>query len=158
MLVIGFGVVIMVVGGYFAYFDFLLPIQWRRNNQLQLSRIHETKPSSASLFRHFIEDVEAETGWKVFITSGLRSSEEQAALKRLNAKNASAERSKHVLGLAIDLNLVQRQWFGYQRLTKVCNRGRWKVSGVLRIADRHGLKWGGDFSSYYDPVHFEITK
>ncbi len=150
--------VTLAVGSYWYYLDRVLPEKWNHKNTAELREINKTKSGSAAKFAAFIKDVEAARSWKIYITSGLLSPEEQANLKLQNTQNAAAYRSKHVLGLAIDINLFQRHWFGYRQLMKASERKRWEASGILAIVNKHGLKWGGSFKSYYDPVHFEITK
>lgn len=121
-----------------------------------LSAQHESfmkdlHPSYRNKFRQFIKDVEA-SGWKVIITSGYRSFEKQAQLKKENPKNAAPGRSRHNYGLAIDINAQS----GSKWLRKASSKEAWTKSGIVAIAERHGLKWGGSFAGYWDPVHFEV--
>jgi hypothetical protein len=113
----------------------------------------ETDPQIT--FNNFISAVESETEWNVNITSGKRTPEQQAELKRQNPKNASAYNSKHVYGLAIDINLYSTYTLQYIR--KADTKATWLSTGVPEIAKRFGLKWGGDFKTYHDPVHFEFA-
>jgi hypothetical protein len=125
---------------------------WRR-----LSEIEEVNPGSYRIFSRFIDDIEAETGWNVIIISGLRSRERQKELLRENSKNASIDKSRHVLGRAIDINLYQRNWLWRVWLKKYNSSKDWRNTGVVRISDKYGLLWGGSYRSYHDPVHFEIN-
>ncbi len=115
------------------------------------SFIKDLHPVHQNRFRAFIRDVEA-SGWKVIITSGYRSWQRQAELKRQNSKNASPGRSRHNYGLAIDINAQSGSTF----LRKASSRDAWMKSGIVAIAEKHGLKWGGNFSNYWDPIHFEV--
>ena len=125
---------------------------WRR-----LSEIEEVNPGSYKTFSRFIDDIESETEWNVIIISGLRSREKQKELLRENSKNAAIDKSRHVLGRAIDINLYQKNWLWRVWLKKY-NSGRdWRNTGVIKIADKYGLLWGGSYRSYHDPVHFEIN-
>jgi hypothetical protein len=128
----------------------------RRENRSELAEIAKVEPQSAIIFQNFIAEIESKTPWKVSINSGLRSEEEQAELKKKNPKNASSERSKHVKGKAMDINLYQKQWLGREWLRKSDTKSRWQKTGIVQLAKQYGLKWGGDFKTYHDPVHFEV--
>ena len=125
---------------------------WRR-----LSEIEEVDPGSYRIFSKFIDDIEDETDWNVLIISGLRSREKQKELLRENSKNAAIDKSRHVLGRAIDINLYQRNWLWRIWLKKYNSSRDWRNTGVVRISEKHGLLWGGSYRSYHDPVHFEIN-
>ena len=124
---------------------------WRR-----LSEIENVSENSYRVFSKFIDDIEAETEWNVVIISGLRSKERQKELLRENSKNASAEKSRHVLGRDIDINLYRKKWLWRVWLKKYNAKKDWRSTGVVKISDRYGLLWGGTYHSYHDPVHFEI--
>ena len=124
---------------------------WRR-----LSEIENVNENSYRVFNRFIDDIEAETEWTVLIISGLRSKEKQKELLRENSRNASAEKSRHVLGRAIDINLYRKNWLWRVWLKKYNAKKEWRNTGVVKISDRYGLLWGGSYRSYHDPVHFEI--
>ena len=125
---------------------------WRR-----LSEIEEVNPGSYKTFSRFIDDIESETSWSVVIISGLRSREKQKELLRENSKNAAIDKSRHVLGRAIDINLYQRNWLWRVWLKKYNSSRDWRNTGVVKISDKYGLLWGGSYRSYHDPVHFEIN-
>lgn len=115
------------------------------------SFIKDLHPSYQARFRQFIKAVE-DSGWKVIITSGYRSFAKQAELKRQNPKNAAPGRSRHNYGIAIDINAQS----GSKWLRKASSRQAWLDSGIPQIAEKMGMKWGGNFNNYWDPVHFEI--
>ena len=125
---------------------------WRR-----LSEIEEVNPGSYRIFSRFIDDIESETGWSVVIISGLRSREKQKELLRENSKNAAIDKSRHVLGRAIDINLYQKNWLWRVWLKKYNSGKDWRNSGVVKISEKYGLLWGGSYHNYHDPVHFEIN-
>ena len=114
----------------------------------------ELKPNASQKLTSFIEKMESKSTWKVEIISGLRSKERQAELKNENPKNASADNSKHVKGLAIDINLYKP--FNLYRLQKNSPKEEWLSTGIKEIAAEHGLEWGGDYKTYHDPVHLEL--
>jgi D-alanyl-D-alanine carboxypeptidase/Family of unknown function (DUF5715) len=150
------------VGSILALFALVLLADWlwewntRRENRRELEYIATVAPQSALIFQQFITEIETKTGWKIVINSGLRSEEEQEALKKQNSKNAAAERSKHVKGKAIDINLYKKRGLGREWLLKSDSKSAWQKTGAPEIAKQFGLKWGGDFKTYHDPVHFEM--
>jgi len=124
---------------------------WRRLGEIE--RVSET---SYQTFSKFIDDIESKTEWNVEIISGLRSRERQKELLRENSKNASVDKSRHVLGRAIDINLYRKNWLWRVWLKKYNSKRDWKNTGVVRISEKYGLLWGGSYHNYHDPVHFEI--
>ena len=124
---------------------------WRR-----LSEIEDVSVNNYQTFSRFIDEIESETEWNVKIISGLRSKEKQKELLRENAKNASADKSRHVLGRAIDINLYKKNWLWRIWLKKFNSTKDWRSTGVVKISEKYGLLWGGSYRNYHDPVHFEI--
>ncbi|HEY5510955.1 MAG TPA: M15 family metallopeptidase [Prolixibacteraceae bacterium] len=124
---------------------------WRR-----LSEVENVSENSYRIFSRFIDDIEAQTEWNVVIISGLRSREKQKELLRENSRNASVDKSRHVLGRAIDINLYRKNWLWRVWLKKYNAKKDWRNTGVIKISDKYGLLWGGTYHSYHDPVHFEI--
>jgi hypothetical protein len=125
-------------------------------NWKRLSEIEEVDVNSYRTFSRFIDEIESRTGWSVVIISGLRSREKQRELLRENSKNAAIDKSRHVMGRAIDINLYQKNWLWRVWLKKYNSSRDWRNTGVVRISDKYGLLWGGNYRSYHDPVHFEI--
>jgi hypothetical protein len=37
------------------------------------------------------------------------------------------------------------------------NKRLWEATNIVKYAKEIGLQWGGEFRSYYDPVHFQLT-
>lgn len=134
----------------------LLPYFVEKRNKSLLTRLKDVELRNYLVFNAFIHDIEKETDWQILITSGYRTVEEQEILKKRDDRNARAGQSKHNFGKAIDINLYQSTWITGKWLLKSSSKKHWEDSGVLKIAKRYNLKWGGDFKSYYDPVHFEI--
>jgi hypothetical protein len=116
----------------------------------QESFIRDLHPKYQGVFRRFIADVEA-TGWSVIITSGYRSFARQAELRAQDSRNGQPGLSLHNYGLAIDINAQK----GTTWLRKRSSKAAWEASGIVKIAERYGLRWGGNFSGYHDPVHFD---
>jgi hypothetical protein len=149
-------VIIIVSIGYFC-FTIVYDLRVRINNHSVINSIAEVNSDCASRFDRFIADIEKETSWKVEVISGLRSREAQIQLKRDNPRNASVNKSRHVLGRAIDLNLYKRVGFQFVILKKANSKASWLATGVPEIAKRYGLLWGGTYKNYHDPVHFEVN-
>jgi peptidoglycan LD-endopeptidase CwlK len=124
-------------------------IDWNNGDMLS-----ELKPAATEKLTSFIEKIEANTTWKVEIISGLRTRERQIELKNENVKNASPDNSKHVKGLAIDINLYKP--FKFEKLKKSSHKQDWLSTGIREIAAELGLEWGGDYKTYHDPVHLEL--
>jgi LAS superfamily LD-carboxypeptidase LdcB len=127
-----------------------------RHNEAVLSRIKIRDAQSYTRFSAFADAVESETDWHIVITSGYRTEEEQAILNENDARNADAGQSKHNFGKAIDLNFYKNKGLTGVWLMKNSSKKRWEDSGILKIAKKYRLKWGGNFRNYYDPVHFEV--
>lgn len=84
-------------------------------------------------------------GYPVIITSSRRSLAEQRAL--LAQGRTKTLKSKHLDGLAFDID-----WYRTSR--DDVPTAFWDLIGPW--AERElGLRWGGRFSSIYDPGHFE---
>lgn len=116
-------------------------------NEGYLNRLNA---SSASAFRKFIKDIETQLGYKVKITDGFRTYEQQQYYKKLDARNASPGHSSHEFGNALDLILTKNG----KTINKSTAPAIWNATGVPQLAKKHGLNWGGNFPNYYDPVHF----
>lgn len=147
--------IILVVG--YVCFTIVYDLRIRYNNLTVLNNIEEVNEECAARFNHFIAEIEKETSWKVEVISGLRSKEAQIQLKRDNPRNAAVNKSRHVLGRAIDLILYKREGFRMIQLRKGSSKSSWLASRVPEIGKRYGLLWGGTYRTYHDPVHFEVN-
>ena len=134
-----------------------------------LDKLH---PNVRKKFKDFFKMVEQETNFKLVLTSGLRSNQEQAIL---NATSQGASTSLHNFGVAIDVNGLSKQSSianlrkfpaGYNQDTissapldvKKKHLALWTNSNIVKIAKDLGLGWGGDFKTNHDPVHFYDAK
>lgn len=122
-----------------------------KNNAQYLA---EFPAESANKFVAFINEVESRTSYKVLITDGVRTYAQQAELHKKNPSNAKPGTSKHEKKNAIDLNLTKGGVITHRKAT---SKAEWEKTGVPAIAREMGFRWGGDFKSYHDPVHFEIS-
>lgn len=114
-----------------------------------LKKLH---PKAQPIFRAFLHDVE-KMGYKVKVTSGYRTFQEQIALKKENASNATAGMSHHNYGTGIDINVV----YGNNWFRKSSTKADWEKTGIPQYAKKkYNLRWGADFKGYHDPVHFDL--
>jgi hypothetical protein len=122
----------------------------------QEAYLKELHPKYSNVFRKFIAEVEKTTPYKVLITSGFRTFPEQIELHKENSQNASAGKSMHNYGTAVDLNLISKK--DGSSIRKADSTATWEKTGIVKIAKKYGLKWGGggNFGDYADNVHFEI--
>ncbi len=122
-----------------------------KNNPSQLKALSELHPAIRNTFSEFINDIENNLGYHVIITDGYRSIEDSKKLKDSNNKNAIPGFSFHNYGMAIDINLQSQDLL----IKKATPKAAWLKSGVVDIAKKYNLRWGGNFSNYYDPIHFD---
>src|ERR1035437_4521792 len=125
-------------------------------NKSELNDIASVDKRSSDIFKKFVNEIESKTDWEVSIISGLRSKSDQIKLKRENPRNAAVDKSRHVLGRAIDINLYKRVGLRRIWLKKANSKVEWRRTGVPAIAAKYLLLWGGSYHNYHDPVHFEI--
>jgi hypothetical protein len=126
-----------------------------KNNKLDSAQqkfINELHYKLRITFTKLILDIQDKTGWKVIITSGYRSFQEQVRLQLIDDRNADPGHSHHNYGLGIDINLQKDD----KLLRKSSSKSEWEASGAISIAKGLGFTWGGDFVNYYDPVHFDL--
>jgi hypothetical protein len=120
------------------------------NNLIKLKSVH---PEARKRFQSLIDYANL-MGYSVVITSGFRTFEESKKLHAENAKNALL--SFHNMGCAIDINLISDHTG--KKLMKSSTTDEWNYTGVPQFAKSIGLRWGGDYNSYHDPIHFEYSK
>lgn len=105
-------------------------------------------------FRRFIDRVEAETDYNVIVTDGYRTFAEQQKEYLADNSNPAPGHSTHNFGLSLDINAVADTSY----LRKATSKETWEKSGIPQIARDMGFTWGGDFVSYYDPVHIGLDR
>ena len=113
--------------------------------------VNNLHPDAVPKFKEFLSRVEKELGYVALLTSGYRSWEEQAELKKRDSRNASAGTSSHNYGFALDMNFLKD---GKNVLRMATPTSEWEKSGILNVAKDMGLSWGGTFTGYQDRVHF----
>ena len=120
-------------------------------------------PKARATLKTFLQNLLKDSrlkGAKIVITSSLRTFPQQQDLHTENSKNAKAGRSKHNYGCAFDINIFdQKTGVVVAGKTKVGDKenikATWTKLGIPEIAEQSGVpSWGGNFSNYFDPVHF----
>lgn len=95
----------------------------------------------------------ARMGIPMFAHNMVRTSAEQTELYIRGVSRAKAGQSPHNFGCAVDIVHSLKAW----DLSKF----EWQLLGHIgkEHAARRGLKvtWGGDWRSFYDPAHWQIT-
>ena len=141
---------IVIVSLLFIFRNRIFRVLLSAEQELYIRNLH---PKVQDKFRRFIRRVENETGYSVIITDGNRSYEDQ--LKEHNADPTNVPKpggSLHGYGMAIDINATN----GTTYLRKSSSIDAWNKSGIPQIAKEMGFKWGGDYLSYHDPIHFDL--
>lgn len=115
--------------------------------------LNQLNPAVKSVFENLIADIN-KMGYQVVITSGYRSFQKQAELKKLDPRNAAPGYSSHNYGTALDFVLVKDG----KMIQKNAPRADWVKTGVPELAiKKYGMRWGGDFPGYPDHVHFDLN-
>jgi|TARA_R110000787_G_scaffold96592_3_gene200041 hypothetical protein len=118
----------------------------------QWAVLRKLNPKAKAKLKKFIKRVQDELGYQVVLTSGYRTFAEQESLYNNGKTTSQAGDSFHNYGMAIDINAVKLgAW-----LRMGSSKYSWENSGIVDIAKEEGLRWGGDFSNFYDPVHFDL--
>lgn len=130
-------------------------LKWYRDGKTK-KIVDELHPKFSPIIKEFFSIVEKKLGLQMYATSGYRTFKEQEALHKQNSSNAKAGYSNHNFGFAIDVNVIDKN--GKIILKKDSSSKSWIDSGVIDIANKLGLSWGGNgtFGNYHDPVHFYI--
>ena len=155
-LTYGILILIAVLGLIWVLYIPILKAYSQRQNATHLKEIKQVNAAAYATFDAFIETIEAKTDWHVLIVSGYRDEAKQAILKKMNPKNASPGKSKHNFGKAIDICVFRRKGFFSKWLVKSSSKQAWETSQIPTIAKQYKFNWGGNFSNYHNPVHFEI--
>lgn len=119
-----------------------------KDYRTNLSRLNK---EARKRFENFISSLQR-LGYKVLITDAFRTHDDQDSLHRKDSRNAKAGTGSHEFGKALDINLF-KNGKAYNKLT---SKQSWTQTGVPQLANKLGIKWGGDFKNYHDPVHFYI--
>lgn len=121
------------------------------NNLTKINSLYSQE--SRLLFKKFIFRIENETDYSVIIIDSIRNQAEQN--KQLSLGNSNSNFSYHMVGLAIDIKLVNKLDNTIE-LNKKSDPKDWIKAGIIKISDDLNLNWGGRFKNVNsDPVHFD---
>lgn len=102
-----------------------------------------------------VVDEMASYGYKVYVFEGYRTPERQQELYEQGrttdgdiVTNTKAGESYHNYGVAVDIIFKEWQWNPPHEIY-------WKLLGA--VGKKHGFKWGGEWQSFTDKPHFEMT-
>ena len=117
-------------------------------------------PEFVPYIKAFIYKSWAELGASIKLNSSYRSPlkqkqlyDEWVASDQTGIKPARPGTSWHNVGSAIDFNPSLADG---KRLSSRSPKSEWLTSKIPEIGESVGLRWGGHFSSNYDPIHFDI--
>ena len=111
----------------------------------------DINPEAQSTFNNFFQDfVDNWDGYTMQINAIGRSMEKSLQLQQENSNNADPGKSKHNYYAAIDCNIITPDGSMLMKTDRV----GWINHGFEKLAEKHGLIWGGNFANYIDCVHF----
>ncbi len=117
-----------------------------------LLRLKGANPKVKMLFDKVIEYAN-NAGYDVTVTGCYYDYDKGVELHAQDSRNPVF--SYHTFGLAMDVNLKNRSTG--EVLQKASSSALWLASGVPQYAKLIGLRWGGEFKTYYDPIHFDYA-
>ena len=91
--------------------------------------------------------------YTILINAVYRSFQRSVELKQENPKNASPGKSVHNYAAGVDFNVIDPNG----RIFKKSERNPWIEQGIVDMATKSGLQWGGNFAGYVDSVHFFVN-
>ena len=114
--------------------------------------LKELNVDAKPAFQGFLNDFTSNwKGYKMKINAIGRTFKRSIELQAENSKNASPGYSKHNYYAGLDFNIVTPTG---ETLMKQGMRHKWVNQGFQKLATKHDIQWGGDFSSYEDCIHF----
>lgn len=116
--------------------------------------IGEMNIHTQNKWRGFFSELKAQyPGYTLKINATYRTYQRSIELKKENPKNATPGYSPHNYAYGIDMNIVDPNGNTFIK----ANRTPWIESGIADLAQKTGIRWGGNFSSYVDCIHFDAT-
>jgi len=118
-------------------------------SQRSIDRLKGVHPDLVSVVQLAIERSTID----FMVTEGLRTKERQAAL--LKAGASKTMNSRHITGHAVDLaavvdGSVRWDWPLYEKIAKVMKQAAYELN--------IDIEWGGDWKSFKDGPHFQLTR
>jgi hypothetical protein len=127
-----------------------LPINMA-TDYLNSLKIEMLNPKVRPLFQQLFDKIKA-SGYDVIITSTYRDYTKAKQLNQEDARNPLI--SFHTYGLACDINIVNQKTD--KRYMKATSKAEWEATGIPKLIRSFPARWGGDFSTYYDPIHIDF--
>lgn len=126
------------------------------NKAHNTSRINTAHPEFQKYIKAFIVKC-SDKSISIKLNSTHRNNAAQQKLidehKAGKRKIKPAQYSYHLSGLAFDFNPTLANG---TTIVSTMNKQVWLQSGVPAIGESVGLRWGGYFSTNYDPIHFDF--
>ena len=117
--------------------------------------VSELNINTQDTWKKFLNTLEEKyPGYTLSINATYRTYQRSIELKAQNSKNATPGRSPHNYAYAVDMNVIDPTGVTYRKK----DRKPWVESGIPKVAKSLGMRWGGDFKSYVDCVHFDVTR
>lgn len=115
-------------------------------------------PKARVIFQNFLMEakmIAEELGCEYIGISGHRTWEEQDRLftQRPVVTRAAGGYSNHNFGIAMDFGVFRGKTYLDDSNPSLASKVH---RAVAKIANRHGLEWGGDWTKFRDEPHFEI--
>lgn len=115
-------------------------------------------PKARVIFQNFLMEakmIAEELGCDYIGISGHRTWEEQDRLftQRPVVTRAAGGYSNHNFGIAMDFGVFRGKTYLDSSNPALASKVH---RAVAKIANRHGLEWGGDWPKFRDEPHFEI--
>jgi hypothetical protein len=113
--------------------------------------LNELNEVAKPIFDEFLLKIQTELFCEIRVNCVYDSYEDSLRLHELNPLNPVF--NFHEFGIALDMNIIKDDRMFY----KYDSKEDWESTGVPQLAKQLGIRWGGDFSNYHDPVHFDIA-
>ena len=118
--------------------------------------VGEMNIHTQNVWRGFFNKLKTQyPGYTLNINATYRTYQRSIELNKENPKNAKPGYSPHNYAYGIDMNIVPPTGKEYTFMKG--DRTPWIESGIADLAKNSGIRWGGNFSSYIDCIHFDAT-
>ena len=118
--------------------------------------IGEMNVHTQNVWRGFFNKLKAQyPGYTLKINATYRTYQRSRELNKENSENAKPGFSPHNYAYGIDMNIIPPTGKNYTFMKG--DRTPWIESGIADLAKNSGIRWGGNFSSYIDCIHFDAT-
>ena len=118
--------------------------------------LEELNDYSIPIFTEFITKIQTELFFDIRINCVYDSLADSVALNKQDPRNPLY--NFHEFGIAIDMNIIQDWQLPTERVyLKHDSIEDWESTGVPKLAESLGIRWGGLFKGYEDCVHFDLA-